>query len=279
MTFTVGTWTVSGGTNTATTEMIWAELVLLCVRTELYTLVSFRAFRCCSKVLGQGNILIKSPHAGRIHPTDDIEEVVARHFQEWGTIERVRVLPTRGVAFVTYTTESLAQFAKEAMAHQALDNSEILNVRWATQDPNPQAQKREARKIEEQAAEAIRRALPEAFVREIEGRDPEAKRRRKDEGTFGLEGYEASDEVWFASEKAKLAMERGQQAAAVEAPPQPQMIQDGTSSTVFSHGGGGILSASTLAAIQSYEPDSSRFASKSISGPLVAYGSDDEEDD
>lgn len=189
------------------------------------------------------------------------------------------MLPTRGVAFVTYTTESLAQFAKEAMAHQALDNSEILNVRWATQDPNPQAQKREARKIEEQAAEAIRRALPEAFVREIEGRDPEAKRRRKDEGTFGLEGYEASDEVWFASEKAKLAMERGQQAAAVEAPPQPQMIQDGTSSTVFSYGGGGILSASTLAAIQSYEPDSSRFASKSISGPLVAYVSDDEEDD
>ena len=33
------------------------------------------------------------------------------------------------------------------------------------------AQKREARKIEEQAAEAVRRALPEEFVREIEGRE------------------------------------------------------------------------------------------------------------
>jgi hypothetical protein len=41
-------------------------------------------------------------YVGRIHTSDDIEEVVARHFQEWGQIERVRVLPARGVAFVTY---------------------------------------------------------------------------------------------------------------------------------------------------------------------------------
>ncbi|KAG9713241.1 pre-mRNA-splicing factor cwc2, partial [Aureobasidium melanogenum] len=86
-------------------------------------------------------------YVGRIHTSDDIEEVVARHFQEWGQIERVRVLPARGVAFVTYVHLANAEFAKEAMAHQPLDNNETLNVRWATVDPNPQAQKREARKI------------------------------------------------------------------------------------------------------------------------------------
>jgi hypothetical protein len=110
----------------------------------------------------------------------------------------VRVLNTRGVAFITYTNEANGQFAKEAMAHQSLDHNEILNVRWATADPNPMAQAREARKIEEQAAEAIRRALPGEFVAEIEGRDPEARKRKKIEGGFGLEGYEAPDDVYFA---------------------------------------------------------------------------------
>ncbi len=59
-------------------------------------------------------------YVGRIHVTDDIEEIVARHFQEWGEIERVRVLTGRGVAFVTYVNEANSQFAMEAMAHQAL---------------------------------------------------------------------------------------------------------------------------------------------------------------
>jgi len=221
--------------------------------------------------------------SGRIHPTDDVEEIVARHFQEWGNIERVRVLPTRGVAFVTYTTEALAQFAKEAMAHQSLDHDEILNVRWATLDPNPQAQKREARKIEEQAAEAIRRALPEAFVREIEGRDPEAKRRRKEEGNFGLEGYEASDEVWFASEKAKMAIEDKQQQAGIAAPDQRLLLEldSQTAAPEASRGGGGLLSDSVLAALDSYAPEASSYASAkpATGGALVGYGDSDDDDE
>jgi hypothetical protein len=224
--------------------------------------------------------------AGRIHPTDDVEEIVARHFAEWGNVERTRVLPTRGVAFVTYTTEALAQFAKEAMAHQSLDHDEVLNVRWATMDPNPQAQKREARLIEEQAAEAIRRALPESFVREIEGRDPEAKRRRKDEGNFGLEGYEASDEVWFASEKAKMAVEYREDQAALAAPDQQLLLGEASYAqqpAQNSVGGGGLLSASVLAALDNYAPEASTHVATSPAaggGALVGYGdSDDDEDE
>jgi len=189
------------------------------------------------------------------------------------------------VAFVTYTTEALAQFAKEAMAHQSLDHDEILNVRWATMDPNPQAQKREARKIEEQAAEAIRRALPEAFVREIEGRDPEAKRRRKEEGNFGLEGYEASDDVWFANEKANLAIGDQQERLGVAAPDQQLLLElnDEAEHTEPMHTVvGGLLSASTLAALNSYAPDetSSYAASRpAAGGALVGYGDSDEDDD
>ncbi|KAK4250335.1 hypothetical protein C7999DRAFT_11842 [Corynascus novoguineensis] len=221
-------------------------------------------------------------YIGRIHVTDDIEEIVARHFAEWGQVERIRVLNTRGVAFVTYTNEANAQFAKEAMAHQSLDHNEILNVRWATADPNPMAQKREARRIEEQAAEAIRRALPAEFVAEIEGKDPEARKRRKLESSYGLEGYEAPDEVHFARgpnavnpkgregyelEYEQRLMIESAEAQMAEAFPHQEREEPQQS---------GILSSSTLAALQAAQVSvASKPKASAPSGPLVAYDSDD----
>ncbi|KAK9467435.1 hypothetical protein V1512DRAFT_206237 [Lipomyces arxii] len=119
-------------------------------------------------------------YVGRISSTDDIEEIVARHFAEWGDIERIRVLNARGVAFITYVNEGNAQFAKEAMAHQSLENNEVLNVRWATADPNPLAKAREQRKVEEQAAEAVRRLLPPDFLEQLNSQalQPAAKKRK-----------------------------------------------------------------------------------------------------
>jgi hypothetical protein len=214
-------------------------------------------------------------YVGRIHVTDDIEEIVARHFQEWGQIERIRVLTARGVAFVTYLNEANSQFAKEAMAHQSLDNSEILNVRWATQDPNPASQKREAMRIEEQAAEAIRKALPAAYVAEIEGRDPEQKKRRKVEGGFGLEGYEAPDNVWYAKEKGQI------EGGGTE----DRMIEEGdgygapnAAMVPAQAAGNGILSSSTLAALRGYTTSTTNKRPAPMTGPLVGYGSDDDSD-
>lgn len=246
-------------------------------------------------------------YVGRIHVTDDIEEIVARHFQEWGQIDRsklhirqlnhepvmltaiaVRVLNTRGVAFVTYTNEANSQFAKEAMAHQALDHSEILNVRWATVDPNPQAQKREARRIEEQAAEAIRRALPADYVAEIEGRDPDSKKRRKIEGSFGLQGYDAPDDVWYAKEKA-AQLEAAQNGGLLDAPEEQRLLEAAADQEEevnqrqqqqVPEEDGGIFSGSTLAMLKtsgvtftSGKKDEDR-----PKGPLVGYGSDDDSD-
>ena len=216
---------------------------------------------------------------GRIHVTDDIEEVVARHFAEWGQVDRIRCLTARGVAFVTYTNEANSQFAKEAMAHQSLDHSEILNVRWATVDPNPMAQKREARKIEEQAAEAVRRALPEEFVREIEGRDPDAKRRKRIEGGFGLEGYEAPDQVWYARSR-ELEGDGGQ--AMIEGE-ERYLIEDDQDGEAAAAQEKGILSNSTLAALQQHTSSNGakvRTAAQATktAGPLVGYGSDEDSD-
>ena len=65
------------------------------------------------------------------------------------------------MAFVTYDSELSAQFAKEAMACQSLDNDEILNVRWATEDPNPTTKVSEKRRLEEWGQEAISKKLQE----------------------------------------------------------------------------------------------------------------------
>ena len=43
------------------------------------------------------------------------------------------------IAFVRYRYRANAEFAKVAMANQSLDNKEVINVRWAMDDPNPVA--------------------------------------------------------------------------------------------------------------------------------------------
>ncbi|CAG8212882.1 unnamed protein product [Penicillium salamii] len=243
---------------------------------------------------------LQSMHASCEVDCHDIEEVISRHFQEFGQIDRIRVLTGRGVGFVTYSTESNAQFAMEAMARQSLDHEvssipptsinkqstntkqEIINVRWATVDPNPMAQKREARRLEEQAAEAVRRALPAAFVAEIEGRDPEAKKRKKIEGSFGLQGYDVPDDVWHARTR---QLEDANQAAQLEAPTQPLMIES-TAESVSAPApveqpqaqGNSIFSTSALTALRGLNGSVRTQAPKAAGGPLVGYGSDDDSD-
>ena len=193
------------------------------------------------------------------------------------------MLNTRGVGFITYTNESNAQFAKEAMAHQSLDHEEVLNVRWATADPNPMAQAREARRVEEQAAEAVRRALPAEFVAEIEGKDPEARKRRKIESSYGLEGYEAPDEVHFAR-GANAANPLGRLGYEAEYD-ERAMIENGGYEGGQNGGmseevqeSSGIFGNSTLAALSSAKVSvASKPKAAPSSGPLVAYDSDSDE--
>ncbi|CAK7232132.1 Pre-mRNA-splicing factor [Sporothrix curviconia] len=221
----------------------------------------------------------RTVYVGRIHVSDDIEEIVARHFAEWGQIERTRVLNTKGVAFITYTNEANAQFAKEAMAHQSLDHDEVLNVRWATVDPNPMAQAREARRVEEQAAAAIRAILPADYLAELEGRDPNAAKRRRIEGGFGLKGYEAPDAVWYNRQQDE---EQQQQ---VEAPPQAYEEAEaptGAPAAETPSSGGGVLSSATLEALARQRERTSGLVIKTAkekkpAAALVDYDSDSDD--
>lgn len=170
------------------------------------------------------------------------------------------------MAFVTYYTEVMAQFAKEAMAYQGLDHNGILNVRWATVGPNPQSQKREACCIHEQAAEAIRAALPPDYMTELERQDPDVSKRRKIEENFrsNTTGYT-------------------QQNAAND----PRLLDTSEEALPIEHGGslgdlkmnsdtGGILSGSVLAALEGRASGVKFGAPKTPEStrPLVGYDSD-----
>ncbi|KIK96426.1 hypothetical protein PAXRUDRAFT_825951 [Paxillus rubicundulus Ve08.2h10] len=117
--------------------------------------------------VGSFNRQNRTLYVGRIKetgPGPETEDIVTRHFKEWGEIERIRVLQYRSVAFVTYVSEFSAQFAKEAMACQSLDNDEILNVRWATEDPNPVQKVAEKHRLEELGQEAIKARMDPRIV-------------------------------------------------------------------------------------------------------------------
>jgi hypothetical protein len=90
----------------------------------------------------------------------------------------VRVIGAKNIAFVRYRFRSSAEFGMTAMANQALGHEEVLNVKWAHDDPDPAAQ------------EAIRRADADAAVAALRARGLEIQ-----DGTKGQEGDQSEDIV------------------------------------------------------------------------------------
>ncbi|GJE89967.1 pre-mRNA-splicing factor CWC2 [Phanerochaete sordida] len=172
-------------------------------------------------------------YVGRIKETGtgpETEEVVRRHFKEWGEIEKIRVLQYRSVAFVTYVHEGHAQFAKEAMACQSLDNDEILNVRWATEDPNPTSKVEERERLEAMGREAIQAKMDPRII------DAVRAVRALEEGVeLDDEPEIEEDEDAPPTKRRKLELEDAESTPELpEEPPQPK----------------GLLSADTLESLK-----------------------------
>lgn len=70
----------------------------------------------------------------------ELEDTLWRHFSEWGELENCNVIHRLSIAFPRFRYRTSAEFAKEAMSNQALEQSEVLMIRWAFDDPNPVAQ-------------------------------------------------------------------------------------------------------------------------------------------
>ncbi|KAF9186895.1 Pre-mRNA-splicing factor [Haplosporangium sp. Z 27] len=105
----------------------------------------------------------KTLYVGRIRQTPDMQTIVEKHFKPWGEIERIKILKEKGVAFVTYQSRLNAEFAKVAMTNQSLDHDEVINLRWASEDPNPAIQAMNKRKAVEMTRQAIESKLPDDF--------------------------------------------------------------------------------------------------------------------
>ncbi len=87
---------------------------------------------------------------------DAVKDILERHFGKWGEVENINVIWNKSIAFVRYRQRISAEFAKEAMANQALDDEEILMVRWAYDDSNKVAQQAIKRSNEDAMYAAMR---------------------------------------------------------------------------------------------------------------------------
>ena len=128
-------------------------------------------------------------YIGGLHMDDKMDNTLTKHFQEFGSIDKIRVLHSKACAFVTFRTENEAQFAKEAMQNQSLDGNEVLNIRWANEDPNPEAQRQEKRRLEEVTVNTIKNLLD--LVSETERKTKKVTVEGPDE----IEETESSSEV------------------------------------------------------------------------------------
>jgi hypothetical protein len=54
-----------------------------------------------------------------------LQEVVRKNFGVFGEVEYIKILRSKGVAFVKYTHRAMAEFAKEAMHEQAMEHGEV----------------------------------------------------------------------------------------------------------------------------------------------------------
>ncbi|KAG6830046.1 hypothetical protein H0H92_002464 [Tricholoma furcatifolium] len=230
--------------------------------------------------VGSFNRQNRTLYVGRIKETGtglETEEVVMRHFKEFGEIERddspstwaVKVLQYRSVAFVTYKHEMHAQFAKEAMACQSLDNDEILNVRWATEDPNPVSKVAEKRRLEVMGQEAIQARMDPRIV------DAMRAVRALEDGDVLDDDEQVNEEADGLDREEEPSSKRRK----VEQEPSPQEPAQSS----------GILSADTLEGLKYFaqirqrngaapEVPRARPAAAPAGLNLADYGSDEEDD-
>ncbi|EGV61195.1 Pre-mRNA-splicing factor [Yamadazyma tenuis] len=125
--------------------------------------------------VGALNKINDTIYVSGLHPGDHTESVLSRHFSEFGSIAKIKVLYNKSCAFITFKHEFEAQFAKEAMQCQSLDDNEVLMIRWANDDPDPTSQVEKKRKLEEITVNTVKNLLnrQQQEHEESETEDPE----------------------------------------------------------------------------------------------------------
>lgn len=207
---------------------------------------------------------------------------------------------------MTYISEASAQFAKEAMMHQSLDHGETINLRWATEDPNPAAKREHKREITKQGRERVLERLTDEqrevgdAVRRLEmesgisredrmlengkrGPDDGGEEDEEDEATrkARIEQEEAEEEEFRRLEKenargwAEYETEQQQNEQSGGQQAQKEIIAAAPPAVFQAKG---LLSSDVLSGLQGLKAMQTTKKPAAGLGGLAAYGSDSEED-
>lgn len=172
------------------------------------------------------------------------------------------------------------------MACQSLDNDEILNVRWATEDPNPVQKVAEKHRLEEMGQEAIRARMDPRIV------DAMRSVRALEEGDITAEGEgEADEEGEREGKRRRLEYEQEAEEMLKEMEEEDAVEAQSTPSIVpQAQGPRGLLSTDTLEGLRYFAqirqnngaapasaPTSKPKAARPATLDLGGYGSDEDE--
>lgn len=273
--------TASRATSSQTTEMIWVVLEVSTAKIERSMLAESRkrALDRRQKKLWQDI----SENGGQLSGVSFFFLFSSCKYR-LDLCFTVRVLQYRSVAFVTYVSEFNAQFAKEAMACQSLDNDEILNVRWATEDPNPVMKVVEKRRLEDMGQEAIKARMDPRIVDAMRSiRALEEGDTINEDEEYEQEQEEEDDEQ---PDPKRRRLEQGSSRSV--SPPPEQQGQESTTAPTPAIAGNGLLNADTLEGLKYFAEIRKRMAGSTTqqrAAPpptktglgLAEYGSDDED--
>jgi hypothetical protein len=161
------------------------------------------------------------------------------------------------------------------MACQSLDNDEILNVRWATEDPNPVQKVAEKRRLEEMGQEAIRARMDPKIV------DAMRSIRALEDGDILENEDETVHEVVYLNRHLEEPEQKRRKLDMDSPPPPPLPEEEPPKST-------GLLSTDTLEGLKYFAEIRKRNGAppavlKPVKGPnppaglgLADYGSDED---
>lgn len=119
----------------------------------------FSEYRDDMSGIGSFNTVNKTLYIGGLIIKDNTQDLLNKEFRKLGKIAKINVINNKNCGFITFKNESSAQFAKEAMFGQSLYGTDILNIKWANEDPNPAAIKAKKRQHEEETQQVVEQLL------------------------------------------------------------------------------------------------------------------------
>ena len=95
------------------------------------------------------------------NPVKDMVRIIYENFSPWGEIENMNYIHVKSACYIKYSHRCSAEFAKEAMMRQSLVGEEILSIKWAFNETDPEMKKIREREEENLFVGAVQKKAVE----------------------------------------------------------------------------------------------------------------------